>query len=247
VFVYIFTSALAVYIRSPSAYEALKQFDILKLPAKSTLQAYTGAFIHDPGTNKTNCIAEQVSRYLVYKEECKQLGKQEPQADGAIIFDEVKVACQLVWNSRNNQLMGLAMTPKDLASLNDVYALLKNPEADKQTSYILQFIWRDLTSKFDIVGPYYTSPSTVDCQFVVACVFETIELFQLYGLKTSVLVCDGGSANVAAIKASHDRHGAYSVAEDQDDKYEVKPWMINPYLPTQKIFWLICPSHQVTN
>ncbi|XP_065906570.1 uncharacterized protein [Dysidea avara] len=137
------------------------------------------------------------------------------------------------------------MTPNDLASLNDVYSLLKSPEANKQTSYILQFIWRDLTSEFDIVGPYFTSPSTVDCQLVVACVFETIELFELHGLKTSVLVCDGGSANVAAIKASHDCHGAYSISEDQEDKYKVTPWMINPYRPTQKIFWLICPSHHL--
>ena len=41
-------------------------------------------------------IAEQVVRYLAYKEECRQLGKQVPKVDGAIIFDEVKVACQLV-------------------------------------------------------------------------------------------------------------------------------------------------------
>ena len=34
--------ALAVYIRSPAAYKALQSFDILKLPSKSTLQAYTG-------------------------------------------------------------------------------------------------------------------------------------------------------------------------------------------------------------
>ena len=34
--------ALGVYIRSPAAYKALQSFDILKLPSKSTLQAYTG-------------------------------------------------------------------------------------------------------------------------------------------------------------------------------------------------------------
>jgi len=74
------------------------------------------------------------------------------------MFDEVKVAFQLVWNSCNNQLVGLVMTPKVFASLNNIYAMLKSPAADKQTSYVLQFIWRGLTSKFD---PYFTSPSTV--------------------------------------------------------------------------------------
>lgn len=41
--------ALAVYVRSPAAYEALKSFKLLQLPSKTTLQAYTGAFLDDPG------------------------------------------------------------------------------------------------------------------------------------------------------------------------------------------------------
>jgi len=41
--------ALAVFIRSPAAYEALKSFDILRLPSLATLQAYTGAFQHEAG------------------------------------------------------------------------------------------------------------------------------------------------------------------------------------------------------
>ena len=146
-------SALAIYSRSPAAYEALKGFDILRLLAKSTLQAYSGAFNHAPGVS-TACIADQVSRYVVYKEESKKEGRQEPMGDGVLVFDEVKVACELMWNSRNNRLMRLAMTSKDLASLNDIYTLLKNSDTNKQTSYVLQFLWRDLTSEFDIVGPY---------------------------------------------------------------------------------------------
>jgi len=52
---------------------------------------------------------------------------QEPQGDGALIFD----ACQLMWNSRSHQLMCLAMTPKNLVSLNDVYSLLQPSESSK--------------------------------------------------------------------------------------------------------------------
>ena len=191
------------------------------------------------------CIADQVSRCIVFKETAKKLGNQEPQGDGALIFDEVKVACQLMWNSRSLQFMGLAMTSKNLSSLNDIYSVLQSSEYKKQTSYILQFLWRDLTSEFDIVGPYFTSSSTVESKFVLACVFETVKLFQFHGLKTGLLVCDGGSSNIATIKATHGHHGVYSVSGSTDDKYEVKPWMINPFNPPNKIFWLICPSHQV--
>ena len=161
---------MAIYIRSPAAYQTLQSFGILKLPSKSTLQSYLGAFIHEPGAS-TACITDQVSHFVAYKSETVRLGKQEPKGDGALIFDEVKVACQLMWNSRSNQLIGLAMTPQDLASLNDLYALLKNPEESKQTSYILQFLWRDLTSAYDIVGPYFTSSATVETKFVLALYF----------------------------------------------------------------------------
>ena len=129
------------------------------------------------------------------------------------------------------------MTPNNLASLNNVYALLKSPKSNKQTTYT---IWRGLTSQFDIVGFIIYSGLSV----CVVCVYETIELFELYGLKTNVLVCDDGSANVAAIKTSH---GVYSISEDQEDKFKVTSRMIKSYRPTQKIFWFICPSHQVTN
>ena len=85
---------------------------------------------------------------------------------------------------------------------------------------MLQFLWRDLTSQFDIVGPYFTSSGSVDGKFVLACVLETVKLFQLHSLKTSVLVCDGGSSNVAAIKASDGCHGAYAVKSGENGETE---------------------------
>ena len=39
---------------------------------------------------------------------------------------------------------------------------------------------------------------------------ETIKLFHFYGLKTSLLVCDGASPNLTTIKVTHGHFGAYS-------------------------------------
>lgn len=237
---------MAVYSRSPAAYEALKSFKLLQLPSKSTLQAYTGAFLHEPGSSH-QCIADQVAQFVVFKAESVKQGKRMPQGDGVVIFDEVKVACQLMWNSRNQKLSGLAMTSKDLCSLNDIYRFLQQPETPKQTSYILQFLWRDLTSNYDIVGPYFTSSDSVDSQFILTCVLESVKLFQSYGLKTSLLVCDGSPANLATIKATHGHDGAYSVLSDDTvgDRFEVMPYMINPFDPPNHIYWVVCPTHQV--
>lgn len=43
-----------------------------------------------------------------------------PKGDGAIIFDEVKVVCRLMWNCRSNEIIGLAMSPDELPTLSDV-------------------------------------------------------------------------------------------------------------------------------
>jgi len=66
---------------------------------------------------------------------------------------------------------------------------------------------------------------------VLACVFETIKLFQYHNLKTSLLVCDGRSANAAVIKGP------------LDDRLKVQPWITNPFNPPNKINWIICPFH----
>ena len=172
------STGLAIYLRSPAAYEALKSFNVPQLPCQSTLKAYTGAFMHDPGARRY-CIVDQVSHYVTIKEHCLKSGKQEPRADGVLIFDEVKVACQLLWNSRNNTLMGLAMSSKDQASLTDVYKVLKVLDSSNQTSYILQSLWHGLTSEYDIVGLYFTSSSTVDAKFVMSCILNPLNCSNL--------------------------------------------------------------------
>lgn len=37
-------------------------------------------------------------------------------------------------------------------------------ESCQKTTYIMQFLWRDLSSKFDVIGPYFTLSSTVEAK-----------------------------------------------------------------------------------
>ena len=55
--------------------------------------------------------------YENFKESCRKAGKHMPMGDGAIIFDEVKVISRLLWNSRSQTIVGLAMTAEDQVSL----------------------------------------------------------------------------------------------------------------------------------
>jgi len=90
---------------------------------------------------------------VLFKTGCEKQGKHSPQSDGVSVFNEVKVACQLMWNSRNQTMTGLAMTSKDMSSLVDVYQILQSPKSVAQTAYIFQFLWRDLTSSYDLTLP----------------------------------------------------------------------------------------------
>ena len=113
--------ALANLTRSPAAYEALKSLIyVLQLLSQSLLQSYTGAFLHDPGTN-SKCITDQVAQHVLFKAECEKMGKHSPKSDGVLVFYEVKVVCQLMWNSRSQNLTGLAITSKDMSPLTDIY------------------------------------------------------------------------------------------------------------------------------
>ena len=137
-------------------------------------------------------------------------GKQESQKDGVLIFDEVKVINCLMWNLRSQKLIGLSMSSMEQSSLADIYLLINGDRA-QQTPYILQFLCRDLTSDFDIIGPYFTCSKTMDSKFILSCVFETVRLLHLHGLTTTLLVCDGGAANLSTLKATHGHFGAYPI------------------------------------
>lgn len=52
-------------------------------------------------------------------------------------------------------MVGLAMTLEDMSCLHDAYEALDPDALIKSTTYILQFLWRDRTSSFDIVGPHH--------------------------------------------------------------------------------------------
>ena len=86
-----------------------------------------------------------------------------------------------------------------MATLQDVYEELKAPQTVK-ASYIMQFLWRDLTSDFDVIGPYFSSNKGMECKFVISCLMTTIQAFHIYGFKTMAVVCDGASTNLKAVK-----------------------------------------------
>ena len=238
---------LAVCSRSPAAYEALKSFKILQLPSISSLQTLKGTRFHQPGINDgiKQYVKEQQDNYVKYKEVLRR-GQKEPLHEGILIFDEVKVTSKVKWSSTGQKFFGLALSYKEFGMLHDVYDDINPNQNPPPAEYNLQFLWRDLTSDFDVIGPYFSSASSYDHRFVIAAVRETMRLFHACNFLIVGLVCDGASTNLAAIKLMcvH-RRGTFGTIQNHADQHMVKPWFSNYFYPTLNVYCCICPSHQL--
>lgn len=166
---------------------------------------------------------------------------------GALIFDEVKVIAKVLWNCKNNALVGFAMTPEEMSSLHDIYLNLDEDGRPKKTNYILQFLWRDVCSTFDVLGPYYTCVASLEHKFIIACVMDAIQKLHNYGFKTKVLICDGASSNLSTIKYFMGTKGIFGHNEENGvPSHKISPKVWNPW--TQEyLYFIICPTHQLKN
>ena len=245
--------ALAVYTKSPAAYESLKCFKILQLPSAKSLSHFLRSKLHEPGVHNSlhEYVKDQEEKYVKYKEELHDRGKPVPLHEGIIIFDEVKVTGKVKWNSKNDAFYGLEMNPEDFSYLFDIYEELDPNRPPQPAQYMLQFLWRDVSSDFDIIGPYFASARSLEHTFIISCLYQTMRLFQAYNFHVIGLICDGASSNLAAIKMlCRGRRGAYGkrdVTNPGEDKHEIKASFINPFNPALNVHCCICPSHQLKN
>lgn len=89
----------------------------------------------------------------------------------------------------------------------NVYELLDADFHTHQTTYVLQFMWRDITSDFEVIGPYFTSEKSLEMKFLAACLFEAMYVFETYNFHILGLICDGSSCNLALLKRFCDTSG----------------------------------------
>lgn len=105
-----------------------------------------------------------------------------------------------MWNSRNSSVVGFAVCSEELANMHDVYEGLDMSESNRKATYVLQFLWRDLSSSFDIIGPYFPLAGSVECSYLYSFVTRTMLAFQQYNFHTRAFLCDGASSNLSLIK-----------------------------------------------
>jgi hypothetical protein len=240
--------ALAVFCRSPAAYEALRSFGVLQLPSLNMLRNKSAKYHDKPGVNH-GYLHEQSTKYKMQAEELVAKGHPEPQCDGVLIFDEVKVINKLAWNLKSREFVGLAMSDEEAPHLHDIFrGVSANGTESQPAQYVVQFLWRDLTSHFDVIGPYYTSANALDHNFMMGCVLEAMAAFHSYGFKVSALICDGAPENLKVIKQTMEHSGVFGYqTTNLGLDFTINPSFLSPFAPGTRVYWVICPSHQLKN
>ncbi len=172
-------------------------------------------------------------------------GRLRPLNLGTLIFDEVRVTGKVKWSPHSQELYGLEMTDDEFCRLHDIYEALNPDKIPEPAHYMLQTLWRDITSDFDVIGPYFASKESLKHRFIIACILETMRLFHSYDFKVNGLVGDGASSNLTAFKIlCTGKTGAFTKGQGLDP-HKIKAWFQNPYAPELNVYCIICPSHQV--
>lgn len=99
--------AILIHSRSPAVYETLRKTGILKLPAESTLRHYTDVFAPKDGLSRQ--AMDEIKR------QTKDLKNEERFV--VLIHDEMSVWSDLVFDQRNNKVVGFVNQDKWTANV----------------------------------------------------------------------------------------------------------------------------------
>ena len=106
---------------------------------------------------------------------------------------------KVAWNLKGAGITGFSASEDELKVLHDVFSVAVQPGAQK-ASYIVQFLWRDVTSSFDLIGPYFPVGSSMESNALQEFVMLTLKALTSYSFKVSILLCDGASSKLTVLK-----------------------------------------------
>ena len=130
------------------------------------------------------------------------------------------------------------MSSEDFIRIHDVFEGLCENEKCQKTAYIVQFLCRDLSSNFNVVGPYYSCSSSLETQSLHSMVVRTILALSQFGFLVRVLLCDRASSNLSLLEL------LCGYSNNQVDI--TQPSFKSPF-DGKSVHLIICPSHQVNS
>ena len=213
-----------LYMRSKSskAYDGLRQF--LNLPSQRTLYDYSHYTEHGTG------FQERVTEQFV-KESGKWVIEDESAQYVGIIFDEVKVKSDLVYDKHSGELVGYV----NLDNIGNELINFQNNTQNGALSvakFLLVVMVRGVCTGFKYpLSTFATDGITAD--FLYPLIWEAIEIVELdANLKVLYLCCDGATPNRKFFKLHYTGNGG------------VQYYCENPYADDdRKIYFISDPPH----
>lgn len=106
---------------------------------------------------------------------------------------------KVAWNLKGGGIFGFTMAPDESPILHDFYISAIQSGCQK-ASYIVQFLRRDLTSEYDMIGPYFSVPSSMDSNILQEFFMLCLKAFTAFGFGVAIVLCDGASSNLTLLK-----------------------------------------------
>ena len=194
---------------SSAAYHALRTSGFITLPSERTLRDYTHLVRSALG------IQPDVNEQLI--KEAKVTSLEQWQKYVVVLFDEVKIKEDLVYDSKTFELIGyinLGQFNHQLMSLNS-----SDSEFDPNSvaTHMLVFMVRGVF--IDLEFPYAQFATKTTCAAnIFPIVWEVVRNLECCGLKVIAITCDGASANRKFFKMHKSKMSNKADAGDKSRK-----------------------------
>lgn len=183
---------LSLKLISSASYHALRSSNLIVLPSERTLRDYTHFIKAKPGFQPE--IDEQLCR------EANIDSIPEYQKYVCLVFDEVKVKEDLVYDKHSANLLGFVQIGDINDHLSD-FERMKSSEVlrPQLATHILTFMVCGILS--DLEFPYVSFPcSSITGDQLYPLVWGCIRRLEACGFKVLALTCDGASTNRTFLK-----------------------------------------------
>jgi hypothetical protein len=163
---------------------------------------------------------------------------------GQIEMDEVYLLAGVAFNSRTHKIVGFAGDfNDDICGLRDLFTSEGTAgKVPEEAKYVLQFAWKDLSSKSVIMGPFFDSAAPFSAEQLELLFWSAVEAFKDVGLNTMLCVLDGCQTNLSMVKRLCGTH-----TDDHFSGFELYNACCANIYSKHPIFFVIDPPHAIKN
>ena len=214
--------ALYLHLRSPSAYQAIRESKVIRLPCKRTLRDYTNIVHPNAGFRKD--VLDDIKHQ-------SQKWDKEIQRYVVLSFDEMSIKDDLVFDSVTGELVGFVNLGENMSMFQSSKA---SNLTERVANKVLVFMVNGVASPLKCSVAYFaTRCCTGNMLFSLA--WKAVGYLEVYvGLKVIAMVSDKASANQSFYKMhSVTKHGISYKANNPfatDEKRDVYFFSDAPHL-----------------